>query len=514
MKKLIGLFGGAMIAPLALLNVAFPSTLEQVSNCPVVQGIPRKYLDTPTPYRQPKVNPFGNDVLISNGGNPSLGFDSWATWCGLSGRYQGYPAKFIFKSSDGGLNWNLIGGLYLTDTINYSLRAPNPIAVTRNYITIAYPLVDYTSGYDQYIETYRMPKTGGVGDFATLPPVDSYQPSIVSMGGDNLYLTFTYQYGSQSSERTIEFYRSADGGYTWGGEYSFPLGQGLVTPDIQSIPSPRDKLYLVYTKTVSPLELRFSMSDDYGSTWSTQSLGRYSYSPRICVEPYGIYIAVLVDTTSSGYGTCIYSLDGGSTWDRFKLPVPWTGGRYACDAFWVNFRAAKKVGNRIFFKDAGDDPMGFSSPWSAIDDAGMAYGPEPAVCTDGYTFDGLVAWADERQGSQNLAVYCDNEGWTGVDEENIKGEIIKQPPQSSLKVFPNPMSTSALLSLNSTIVKKTKVEFYDIAGHLVGMLEIPTNRPTAWDGRGYDGRKLPAGVYFLRAKAGDFTATEKVVITR
>ena len=98
-------------------------------------------------------------------------------------------------------------------------------------------------------------------------------------------------------------------------------------------------------------------------------------------------------------------------------------------------------------------------------------------------------------------------GGPGVEEEESKGEI--GVTKHSFRIFPNPMSTTTLLSLNAKTSEKAKVAIYDVAGNLVTSFEMPTNRPTSWDSR-----KLPAGVYFLRATTGEYTATEKVVIAR
>jgi len=89
----------------------------------------------------------------------------------------------------------------------------------------------------------------------------------------------------------------------------------------------------------------------------------------------------------------------------------------------------------------------------------------------------------------------------------------------SLKAMPNPSGAGGItLGVNLPVESKLNISIYDIQGRSIA--KINSGRYKAgeqsirWTGRGNDGQKLPAGVYFLRATAGDFTATEKVVITR
>lgn len=99
----------------------------------------------------------------------------------------------------------------------------------------------------------------------------------------------------------------------------------------------------------------------------------------------------------------------------------------------------------------------------------------------------------------------------GVEENNQTG---KMPASFRISALPNPFSSTTNLAVQSSTNEKANVRIYDLRGNLENTLSIPTNHPTVWDGRGRNGRKLPAGVYFFRATAGDYTATEKVVITR
>jgi hypothetical protein len=63
------------------------------------------------------------------------------------------------------------------------------------------------------------------------------------------------------------------------------------------------------------------------------------------------------------------------------------------------------------------------------------------------------------------------------------------------------------------------VSIYSAAGTLVRVLLTPTSLAPrtyslTWDGRDERSRAVGAGVYLMRMKAGDFTATRKLVVQR
>jgi hypothetical protein len=65
---------------------------------------------------------------------------------------------------------------------------------------------------------------------------------------------------------------------------------------------------------------------------------------------------------------------------------------------------------------------------------------------------------------------------------------------------------------------RISIDAYDAAGRLVRSLAddvvAPGSRELNWDGRGRDGRKLPAGVYFLRMRCADLHIDKRVILTR
>jgi hypothetical protein len=83
-------------------------------------------------------------------------------------------------------------------------------------------------------------------------------------------------------------------------------------------------------------------------------------------------------------------------------------------------------------------------------------------------------------------------------------------------VSPNPFRQSAVISYSAPVAASVSIDVYDVNGRLVqtvysGQVEAGTHQVT-WDGTDSAGSKVARGVYFCRMSAGEFSATEKVVL--
>jgi hypothetical protein len=75
---------------------------------------------------------------------------------------------------------------------------------------------------------------------------------------------------------------------------------------------------------------------------------------------------------------------------------------------------------------------------------------------------------------------------------------------SSLVLTPNPLRVagSAVFHLNTSegvAFARTPVQIRDVRGRLVAELRTDTQGKTSWNGTDRNGRRCPAGVYFVRA---------------
>jgi hypothetical protein len=85
-------------------------------------------------------------------------------------------------------------------------------------------------------------------------------------------------------------------------------------------------------------------------------------------------------------------------------------------------------------------------------------------------------------------------------------------------VTPNPFTGSTMISYTIPAASHATVRIYNVAGRLVrtlvdGAVEAGAHQ-AAWDGSDNEGRTVARGVYFCRMTAGEFSATEKVVLLK
>ena len=67
-----------------------------------------------------------------------------------------------------------------------------------------------------------------------------------------------------------------------------------------------------------------------------------------------------------------------------------------------------------------------------------------------------------------------------------------------LGAAPNPFSVHTTISLAGADERRVPLTIVDVTGRTVKQLEIRSGRAT-WDGTDVAGRRLPSGVYFIRA---------------
>jgi hypothetical protein len=137
-------------------------------------------------------------------------------------------------------------------------------------------------------------------------------------------------------------------------------------------------------------------------------------------------------------------------------------------------------------------------------------------------------WSPESLGT--FSVTCSTELVGDMDPANdaVHGSVVVMPfvgvaeqprlPRTfSLdNALPNPFTGSTVIHLGVARREQVSVGIYSAAGSLVRTLcnssLLPAHYSLTWDGRDARGRPAGAGVYLVRVKAGDFTATRKLVM--
>jgi hypothetical protein len=105
-----------------------------------------------------------------------------------------------------------------------------------------------------------------------------------------------------------------------------------------------------------------------------------------------------------------------------------------------------------------------------------------------------------------------------ADSSATAAALAAQAPGPRLTAAPNPFRAGTTLSFGIPAADAVELTVHDVTGRLVRRLgdgEAAAGRHTVtWDGRDTGGRAAPAGVYFVRLRAGDAGATRRVVRLR
>ncbi|MGD9139925.1 MAG: cohesin domain-containing protein [bacterium] len=106
-----------------------------------------------------------------------------------------------------------------------------------------------------------------------------------------------------------------------------------------------------------------------------------------------------------------------------------------------------------------------------------------------------------------------NEAEPVIEGHQYDGEVVRF---ALGPVSPNPFRDAAVISYSAPQAASVTIDVYDVNGRLVqtvynGQVEAGAHQVT-WDGRDSAGDKVARGVYFCRMSAGEFSATEKMVL--
>jgi hypothetical protein len=153
--------------------------------------------------------------------------------------------------------------------------------------------------------------------------------------------------------------------------------------------------------------------------------------------------------------------------------------------------------------------------WSVVGIGGGEMSSSAYKCgaTAGQTAAGQVTgtsyWA--------LIGFWQTEGQTGVREQTYspsQGPLVTRlyAPQ------PNPSRAAAFVRYSLGATAHASLSIHDLAGRQIRVLVNSQQKPgrysVKWNGCDHLGRSLANGVYFCRFTAGDYRATEKVVLQK
>lgn len=464
-----------------------------------------------TPVTTVYGNRFAGDVKITDDHaphdlpevdvNPQLPNNAF---CAFQAYYTGYHAIMIYETTDGGYTWSPFGGIY---NPSGNWLALGSITVTLNRVCIC-----YTDVGTERVETYSKPKTGGTGDFYQFPQNPVYETRMSKKWGSNdiLDIVFVYGYGSGIVENCVIYYNSSDGGLSWSNEYSFALDEGHMFPDIYHYPY-SNNIYIAW-RAWELDALKFARSTNGGSSFISQVIPNTTFAeyPKIARSP--THVVIFYDDDPP---RCAWSSNEGASWNQFDLPLSNIAGgvdRFSICYGSFKFRAAADDNGNIKYKTA-TLPTEFASTWTQINDV-IYSALEPSVCYIASNT-GLVVWSDTREYEDKI--FCDNESWElGVEENKL---ITGLPTIHKLSQnYPNPIVSKTMIKYSLPKEANVELKLYDISGREVAVLVNETQQAghyqVNWDINDLPKTQLPNGIYFYQLKAGDFTATKKMIILK
>jgi hypothetical protein len=94
-----------------------------------------------------------------------------------------------------------------------------------------------------------------------------------------------------------------------------------------------------------------------------------------------------------------------------------------------------------------------------------------------------------------------------------------QPATFSLtQNYPNPFNPSTSINYGLPVAAQVKLVIYNTLGQEVKTLldsrQSAGEHSVVWDGTNNERHLVPSGLYIYRIKAGDFTSTRKMILTR
>jgi hypothetical protein len=86
------------------------------------------------------------------------------------------------------------------------------------------------------------------------------------------------------------------------------------------------------------------------------------------------------------------------------------------------------------------------------------------------------------------------------------------------QISPNPMRTHTVIEYQLATAQRVTLDIYNVSGQLVKTLvnqhEQSGTHQVSWNSQDGRGRQVASGIYFLKLKAGDNTATKKLLLVR
>ena len=151
---------------------------------------------------------------------------------------------------------------------------------------------------------------------------------------------------------------------------------------------------------------------------------------------------------------------------------------------------------------------------------GIGGAAAPAVATDSVDAAMVEAWIAEARLVDDGSIAI-QQGIANL--QNLLASLIVPQETALLANYPNPFNPETWIPYQLSTPAEVALTIYDMNGGMVRRLEVghqtagiyqSRSRALYWDGRNQRGESVASGLYFYTLRAGDFTATRKMLIRK
>jgi len=256
--------------------------------------------------------------------------------------------------------------------------------------------------------------------------------------------------------------------------------------------------------------------DPSGNYLRAKSAGGTDYdgASGICSDPYNNVYITGSFVSNIEFGNIILNSTGGSDFFMAKLgfslaPLPLTWGSFTAEkidkSVLLKWNTLQETNTSHFVIERGGTGNTFLQI-GTVKAAGNGSSSNSYQFSDAFPLEGTNFYRLKQvdiDGKYEYSKIC------SVNFNNV---------YSTAWVFPNPVYQSAIISYSIQQDSKVSIKIYDVNGRqvktLVNKEELAGTRQVQWNVTDEKGNTVPAGIYFLKVQAGNYSETKKLNVVK
>ena len=420
---------------------------------------------------------------------------------------DGNEEIYYKRSTDGGISWG--ADTRLTNNSDWS-TSPS-VSVSGSVVHVVF--YDWRDGNAEIY--YKRSTDGGISweaDTRLTNASDYSEYPSVSVSGSVVHVVWA---DNRDGNLEIYYKHSTDGGSSW--ETDTRLTSNSAVSKYSSVSVFGSVVHVVWNdyRDVNA-EIYYKRSTDGGVSWGEDTrltnASDVSANPSVAVS--GSIVHVVWNDNRDGNSEIYYkrSTDSGENWGAdTRLTNNDNMSRYSSisvsgsvvHVVWVDNRDGN---DEIYYKRSTDGGSNWGTDTQLTSNSGNS--GISSVSVSGSVVH--VVWCDNRDGNGEIYYKRDPTGnITGI--ENIGSEI---PDEYLLfQNYPNPFNPSTKIYYSIPQSGLVSLKIYDVLGKEAATLVNEEKSAGSYEVN-FDASRLSSGVYFYKLKAGSYTETKKMVLTK